>query len=232
MKNKFGILMSVQWYFEIKNLSLKNILEIKTPLTVEKQKDLRIYYSQYFTSLLSAIDILLDKKQNDKHAEFKNRFDSEFIFDDFPNIEHNFGYIKQLRNSIIHRGIDITSSAHFKDSFPLIIAQTVSNESGRMQYTPFDYYLIDIIKRCERSIPNIIYNYLLDFDFFKIENDQNTLILKSIESIDSSDIMPDWVKKLARKEIPNLDFDSMHNVSIQNCINIIKTDLLGVKDSL
>lgn len=158
MKNKFELLMSVQWYFEIKNLSLENILEIKIPLSIEKQKEMRIYYSQYFTSLVSAIEILLDKNENKKHKEFYNKLKSEFVFDNFLDGSYNYEYIKNLRNSIIHRGMDITLSAHIKDSFPLVIAQPVIDKYKKNTYQPFEFYLIGIIQKCELYFPDIILN--------------------------------------------------------------------------
>jgi len=229
MKTNFELLMSIKWYFEIKNLSLKKILEFKTPLSVEQQNELRLYYSQYFTSLLSATELLSDKNENLNFQAFKTKLEQQFIFDSFTDDKHAYSYLRELRNSIIHRGLDITSSSHFENDFPLIISPIVTNQNGGKTYNPFGFYLLDVIKKYESCIPDIIFDYFQELNILKIEETQEQLCQKSLIELNNvSDlIMPDRVKNEANKSIQNIDYISMQKQLIEICLNVIKTDLLG-----
>ena len=70
---KLEVLRTLKWFFESKNLSLANALIFRAQLSVESQKDLRLYYGQYFIGILSATEFLLDKKYP-YNKEFKSTF--------------------------------------------------------------------------------------------------------------------------------------------------------------
>lgn len=232
MKTNFELLMSVKNSFELKNLSLKKILEIKTPLSVEQQIELRLYYSQYFTSLISTTELLLDKNENNNYKTFDKKLKEKFIFGNFLNGYNNYGYIKNIRNSIIHRGMDINSSTHFENNIPLIIApEKVQDKWNHNTYFAFEFYLIDVIKKCESYIPNIIFDYFQEFNILKIEETQEELFQKSVEELDNiSDlIMPILVKNMAKESMPNVDYITMRKNLILRCLNELKVDLLEVK---
>lgn len=231
MKTNFELLMSAKWYFEIKNLSLKKILEIKAPLSVEQQNELRLYYSQYFTSLLSATELLSDEKENKHFQAFRIKLKQQFVFDSFIDGDCNYSYLRELRNSIIHRGIDITSSTHFENYFPFIISPTVQNRSGKQNYIPFEFYLIDVIKKCEFYIPDIVFNHFQEFSIFEVEETQEQLIEKELEDLNnvSNLIVPDWTKNMAKKSIQNIDYISMQKDLVQSSLDVLKVDLLNVK---
>ena len=54
------VLSALQWYFESKNYHLEEALKITVPMSVESARKLRINYSYYFISLMSALELLLD----------------------------------------------------------------------------------------------------------------------------------------------------------------------------
>lgn len=219
--NNFEILMSIKWYFEIKNLSLRKILETRTPLSIEQQTELRLYYSQYFTSLFSATELLADE-----YELFRNTLKQKFVFDSFINGEKNYNYLRELRNSVVHRGMDIASSAHIEDNFPFIVSPIVTNRSGKESYKPFEFYLIDIIRKCELYIPDIILEYLQDLDISEIEETQEELLNKSLENLNNtaSSIMPESVKNIAKEAMPKVDFITMRKELIETCLNELKVD--------
>lgn len=84
-------------------------------------------------------------------------------YDGYQNGKKNYSYIRELRNSIIHRGLDVTSSAHVLDDFPMIIAPPfIVDRYDTKQYQAFAYYLLDIISKCEAVIPPLILKFLED----------------------------------------------------------------------
>ena len=104
-------LSALKWYFESKNLSLKNALSLRTPLQAEQQKELRLYYSEYFASLISATELLFEDAYPHKE-QFSAALYAGFVFDQLPDGEHNYSYVRELRNSVIHRGLDLCSAGH------------------------------------------------------------------------------------------------------------------------
>ena len=54
------VLSSLEWYFESKNIHFKQALLVHTPMSTEDRKCLRINYSHYFVSLMSALEMLSD----------------------------------------------------------------------------------------------------------------------------------------------------------------------------
>jgi hypothetical protein len=221
------ILSSVKWYFELKNLSLNNALSLRCPLSVEEQKNSRQYYSQYFLGLLSATEMLLEKEYKN-HEAFKMALEKGFVFDNYTDGEGNYSYLKELRNSVIHRGLNIDSAAHIYSNFPLLIAPSpVTNRSGKNSYIAFGYYLIEIINRCESIIGNIFLDHFQEFGLFNIrlsKKEAEALMRKHIlESI----AMPEWAKKMALESNIDIDHEVVHQNSIDNMVNILKTDVLS-----
>lgn len=82
------LLSAVKWYFQQKNLSLKNALALRCPLSTEDQKNLRLYYSQYFAGLLSATELLFEKEYPNR-ADFKKSLEEKLSFDNFSDGELN-----------------------------------------------------------------------------------------------------------------------------------------------
>ncbi len=232
MKTNFELLTSVKNSFELKNLSLKRILEIKAPLLDEKSNELRLYYSQYFTSLISTTELLLDKNENNNYKTFDEKLKKKFIFDNFLNGKNNYEYIKNIRNSILHRGLNITSSAHFENDFPWIIApEKVQDKWNQNTYSVFEFYLMNIIKKCELYIPNIIFDYFQELDILKIEENQEQLLQEYLKELDniSDSTMLTWVREMAKKSMPNIDYIGIRKDSINRYLDELKVDLLDIK---
>lgn len=221
------MLSSVKWYFDIKNLSLKNALLLHCPLSLENQKDLRIYYSQYFSGLLSATELFLD--ENYPHRlEFKDTLYNGLSFKDFPNGKNNYSYLRELRNSIIHRGLDINSAVHIVNDFPMIIAPSpVTNRSKKSEYIAFDYYLINLIEKCESIIGTVFLNHIEEFGLFQIEIPQEEIIKMSKEFISNASAVPDWVKDMALSAVEKIDHSVIHQDFVNSLKETLKINILS-----
>ncbi len=220
------MLSAVKWYFELKNISLRNALSLRCPLSVENQKDLWQYYSQYFAGLLSATELFLEKEYPN-NLSFKRSLYGKLIFDGYTDGEKNYLYLKELRNSIIHRGLDICSAAHIKDDFLLIISiSPITNRSGTISHAAFGDYLIDVIEKCESVVGDIFLRHFEEFGLLQMRIPQEKSMELSKEFIVNATAMPDWAKDLAIKAIVNINHEEIHMASMNSLVETLKVNIL------
>lgn len=220
------IISSIQWYFKAKNLALKNALSIKCPLSVEQQNDIRIYYSLYFANLLSVTEMLLEKEYEYKD-DFKQELYKALSFPEFPDGKKNYNFLRELRNAIIHRGFDICSSAHVKDSVPLMLApQSITDRSGEQSYSAFGFYLLDIISKCESIIGSIIEQHFKSNGLLQSLITDEQMIADSKAYLNNTVGIPIWVKNMALSQIEQIDFKQMQQEQIKNFLAILHVNVL------
>ena len=221
------MLSAVKWYFELKNISLRNALVLRCQLSVENQIDLRQYYSQYFAGLLSATELFLEKEYTN-NIQFRDLLYKKLSFDKFPDGEKNYSYLRELRNSIIHRGLDISSAAHIKDGFPLIISPSpVTNRSGAVSHTAFGFYLIELIEKCESVMRNIFLEHFEEFSLLSKRIHQEKAIEMRENFIANCTAMPDWVKSMTFTSIKEVNHEEIHLASMNSLIETLKADVLS-----
>ncbi|GEM_PF-1003376 len=223
------VLCALHWYFVSKNLALKNALAFRCPLSVEQQRELRQYYSEYFVSLVSATELLLEQEY--KHCtQFKTALESAFVFDSQPDGESNYVYIRELRNSIIHRGLDVAAAAHVNNDFPMLVAPSpVSNRKGNKKYQPIGFYLLEIIAKCEAVIGPLIANHLGEVGLLEPQFTQDQSIENARAFMAECSSMPEWVKASAHDAIASVDHIEVQMVAIKNLVNVLRANsLLGV----
>ena len=179
------ILSSLIWYFTKANTSLRIILETKPPLG---DGDLmRFYYGIYIESILAAYDFMEDAKLIKKIDVFK------YINED------DFDYFRDLRNSIVHRGLNICSSAVSSDSFIYYYTpQNITDRSRKIIRTPpSEKVLLDFLLRFDRSIRSLIQEKLNEskvFDFKEVSTDE--IFSEISDFVESHEPIPKVIKKL------------------------------------
>lgn len=217
---------SVEGYFELKNYSLKKALTYRFPLSVEEGKELRIYYSQYFSGLLSATGLLLEKEY--KHKEnFEKILYENFIFENASNGKQNYLYLHELRNSLIHRGRDITQSAHSLDNFPMIVApKEMKSRNGKEVYNKFSYYLINLIINCESVIGNIFLKHFEECEIINLSIPKEKSIELCKEFILEENSVPDEFLEVAFKMLDDVDHNFVQKEKFKQMCEFLKTKTL------
>jgi hypothetical protein len=229
MNNAFRneeLLSSIRWYFESKNQALRNALSTQCPLSVEAQRDARLYYSQYFASLLSATELLLEKEYPHK-AAFEKKLTANLSLPDFPNGEKNYLYLKELRNSIVHRGYDITSAAHIIDNRPLFIApENVTSRNGKSTYRAYGLYILDIIKKTEDVIGEIFCSHIDEVGLMQPSIHHSEMLKHIISFIEQTNVMPEWAKKMALESLAKMDFEMIQESQFGTLKTILKEKII------
>ena len=225
------ILCALNWYFESKNLALKNALRFHCPLSVEQQRELRQYYSEYFAGLVSATELLLESEY--KHCrKFKMALESTFVFDSFPDGKNNYAYIRELRNSIIHRGLDVSATAHVNNDFLLLVAPSpVTDRTGNKKYQALGFYIRDVISKCETVIGPLIARHLAEVGLLKPEFTQDQAIENARVFIAECSSMPEWVKVSAHEVIATVDHIEVQMAAIKSLVYVLCTSPLHGADA-
>lgn len=191
------LLCSLSWYMSARRTSLRSALSFRAPLSFTDQADMRVHYSDYFLNLMASADLLKDFDTL-KPIGFEAQLHSRLVFNEFPNGMENHSYVRELRNSVVHRGLDITSAAHFDGNFPMILAEPkVQDRNGKKTHVAFDKYLLHIIDKCESVYGPVMLDSLSAAGFFETPKDVETAISEFREAVDQSHAMPDFAKLMA-----------------------------------
>ncbi|RXJ99818.1 hypothetical protein CRV02_10645 [Arcobacter sp. CECT 8989] len=216
------IISALKYYFESKNYNLNKALQIKSPLNIIEQHELRMSYSNYFVSLMSGIEVLLEPTyKNNKN--FKKELYIAFSFNKENTGENNYNYLRELRNSIIHRGYDISSAINFTDKIPILIAPPIiPNKSGKKEYTSFDHTILEVISKIEEVIGRLIINHIKTFDLYKSTYSKEERKEMFLERIKKVPHMPEEIKILALNTLKDLDFDKIPETQFSELEEILK----------
>jgi len=209
-------------YFSSKRTALRSALQLRSPLSVEQAEDLRVHYSNYFINLLSGIDLVRDYGHVDWKA-FMNELEATFVTPHAVDGKMNYWYVRELRNSIVHRGMDIFTAASFPNNFPLLIApQTVTNLDGTKIYQRFGVLLIQIVGLCEAVIGPLVEVHLRKAGLFSLQVEPEIWRAETIAAIESSDFVPDWVKKMTPEALEHVDVSVVHQATVNKLIDVLK----------
>lgn len=192
------MLYSLSWYMCARQTALRAALSFRTQLSVTDQMDMRVHYSGYFLNLLAATELFRETttlQPNDFEAQLYSRL----VFDGFQDGEANYSYIRELRNAVVHRGLDITSAAHIDGNFPMILAEPkVQNKKGTKIFVAFDKYLLHIIAKCESIVGSVMLDCLNAAGIFEATIDAAVAVAEYREAVEQSHAMPDHVKAMAQ----------------------------------
>jgi hypothetical protein len=191
------MLYSLSWYMSARQTALRAALSIRTQLSATEQVDIRVHYSSYFLNLLAATELLRETTTLQPN-DFEAKLYSRLVFDGFQDGEANYSYIRELRNAVVHRGLNITSHAHICGTFPMFLAEpTVKNQKGTKEYIAFDKYLLNIIAKCESVVGPAMLDCLDNAGFFDATINAGAAALEYREAVKQSHAMPDDVKAMA-----------------------------------
>lgn len=215
-------LNSLTLYLATKRTSLGSALKLRAPLSAVHASDLRIHYSNYFISLLSAIELMRDGGRGTFSA-FEAKLQTTFAVITGSDGKDCYGYIRELRNAIVHRGLNIFSAAHFRANFPLLVAPSpVPDRSGDRSYTAFSFYLIGVIEKCELVVGPTMEACLNEQGLLNRQPDREESVDEILRAVEESAAIPYWVKKTARKDLSAVDFESIHRANIDNLAELLK----------
>lgn len=191
------MLYSLSWYMSARQTALRAALSFRTQLSVTDQTDMRVHYSDYFLNLLAATELFRETTTLQPN-DFEEQLYSCFVFDGFQDGEANYSYIRELRNAVVHRGLDITSAAHIDGNFPMILAEAkVQNQRRTKTFVAFDKYLLHVIAKCESIVGSVMLNCLNAAGIFEATIDTEAAVAEYREAVEQSHAMSEDIKPMA-----------------------------------
>ncbi len=201
------LLNGVSWHLECMVLAAGAIDNFRPPADGFQ---MRMHYSLYLTNLMSAIDMVCESYGNPFQTALKDGLrTSNFSGTDV------LGYIRELRNGVLHRGTDPTSDGVVVDGIVCAMAPpTVQNRSGSLSYAAPAPLLRDIFVHCEVTTKPII-EHFLESGFEEIASVKpERLLTDLLITIEAAPHVPSWAKTMAREHIhiePNVLADAQNH---------------------
>jgi hypothetical protein len=112
------------------------------------------------------------------------------------------GYMRELRNGVVHRGIDLSASSTVIDGIICAVApRTVKDRNDKFSYLAPATLLRDIFIHCEISAKRIIERFLEPGFEELLLTTPDTMLSDTLKAIEASPYIPEWVKEMASKRI-------------------------------
>lgn len=188
----------LEWYVDVKDKALKEILGLKAPLDGMAA---RLSYGLYFVNLLSLTEGVIEivPTAKDKiHAAF-DRLGG-------MSGRQNYGYLRELRNSLVHRGFDIVSAGILHGSRVYLLAPSeIFDKTGNRAYKRFSELVEEIITCCEQLIGPAVSDALDSIGYWDQEIDGPKTRADIEAALVAAEHMPEWARKGAREILADLD---------------------------
>jgi hypothetical protein len=216
---------TIKWYFESKNVSLRKALQIRGSLTTEQHNDLRVFYSQYLSSLVSGIEALLEKEYPFNSA-FRDDLYKNFTLEGHPDGEQNYAYLKELRNAVIHRGEDIAGRGTLTLSgLPLLhVPIKIKTRNGKNTYISFSPLLLGIVTVCESFIGRLILQHFQKENLLQPRTDREAWIVSMQADTKSNPTIPEWVKQQLPNLLQSINLEQVEAQTIASLIQLLSSE--------
>ena len=191
---RLDLVGGISWHLECMVLATTAIDNFRPPADGFQ---MRMHYSLYLTNLMSAIDMVSEEHS----TPFREALEDSLKTSNFSGAEV-LGYIRELRNGVVHRGIDPTAGGMVVDGLVCAVApSTVQNRGGARSYAAPAHLLRDIFIHCEIGTKPIVERFL-ESSFEELESVKPEAMLNdALNAIEEVQHMPDWAKEMARKHI-------------------------------
>ena len=187
------------WYLETRNWAFARI---KACPIGSLPQDIKMYHYLYFSNLLGAVDLVDDfVRALGKISAFSVGLEHGF------SGQIDFKYVRELRNAIVHRGLDPAAAGHANDNVILVLCPPhVCDRAGHRTYTCTFKYTTELAECCNRVVNTAIFEALETNGFLS----SGKLIVSKeqvLDDIKCSTAMPDWAKSMAQNALDDMDFD-------------------------
>jgi hypothetical protein len=144
------------WYLNTRNWAFEKIHNMSKGS--QEPLDLQMYHYLYFSNLLGAVDYVRDYLDcSDVITNFEVQLG-----------EQNYSYLRELRNSVVHRGLNPTPLAAVTDENHLFVfcPPVVNDRKMSKSYRCSFAYTVELAEHCNRISNKVIFQALDGCGFF------------------------------------------------------------------
>ncbi|MBH3400758.1 hypothetical protein I5S60_14395 [Pseudomonas fluorescens] len=188
------IVSTVTWHLECAAFSAAEVMSLRPPADGFK---MRMHYSLYTTNLLGAVDAIQDALD----PGFETTVEKALPLGSFSG-EQVFGYLRELRNGIVHRGVDPTAGGEVIDELVCALAPAqVTNRGGKKVYSAPTRLLVDLFQHGDQKVKPLLEEALESVFSALSSAASEDDIAQLHEFLESVDHMPEWVRQGAKQAI-------------------------------
>lgn len=218
-EKKVAFLDGLLWYLETRNWAREKLEALPHGGSAT---DIKIYHYLYFSNAFSAVDLVNDYLTG---VDFPESVRAGLIE---PG---DLDYARELRNAIVHRGLDPTTAGESDGQRAFILCPPeIANRKGGQQFACSFRYTVQLAQvldgAANAAIADMLAsNGLLESAAHLPEKDA------TLAAIRASRDMPDWAKGMAEQAFEDIDFDHIATDLAATRIRRLKT-LLGQPSGL
>ncbi|OUJ15603.1 hypothetical protein HK28_07450 [Acetobacter sp. DsW_063] len=187
------------WYAECMNRALAEIRGFSPPA-----RDVRFHHSLFIINFMSLIDLAVEFYG----PLFKQQFIKKLDGTGGQTGENNEGYLRELRNATIHRGMDIASSGTVISNHVRAIAPEEIFDRHRKKgpFKPFASTLLEIFE-ISRLIGGSLVLEFAEPWFREMESREfNEMRDQYLRDLEENTFLPEWAINAARENIDQIPF--------------------------
>jgi hypothetical protein len=187
------------WYAECMDRAFQEIRSLAPPAN-----DVRFGHSLFVVNLMSLVERSIELFGNDVWLQWSARIDGHGGL----NGDNNAGYVRELRNAVVHRGLDIAASGVVISNYVRAVAPSeISDRFGRRgPFKAFAVTLFEIFEVCRSTAGPVILTAAEPLLQAIEQVPLDELHTSYLRDIAASTLMPEWAKKMARENVGEITF--------------------------
>lgn len=200
---------SLLWYADCRRLALDVVVDFLPPAD---GRLMRLYHGLYLSNLMALVDRTAELYGEDVLGKWKAALEGL----GGHSGENNAGFVRELRNAFVHRGLDLTASGVVIAGRVCALSPSeVQRRFGKgTAYVAFASLLTNVFAACEDAIGPIVIA-AASSDFAAAEaatNDQ--LRQQYLDQVAVSRGIPDWAKAMALTSVEAIPFDAVRRQQV------------------
>jgi L-rhamnose mutarotase len=217
MDNYEGLLDGLLLYLQIRDWAFE---KMKSHPVGAQVIDLEVHQYLYLSNALSATDLVGETLygKDFRRPPYKTEFDRSLIaaFDMKVGTtspiggQEAYAFVRELRNSVVHRGLGSATSGHSNQDFVFALRPSVTTDSnGKNTYRSPWKYMVDLATVSNSAFNVVIYSELEKRKLFDLDQQKVAPLSDVMNAIDTSDVMPDWAKAMAHETFTKIDYSKI-----------------------
>ncbi len=205
----------IGWHLECMALSVSAVEGFRPPAD---SFQMRMNYSLYLVNFMSVVDML-----KELHGTmFELALAAELPLNDASGLDV-LVYLRELRNGIVHRGVDPTSGGIVVEGIVSAMApSTIQNRNGSQTFSAPVRLLRELFRHCEVKAKPIIRQFLEPVFKEYAARTPEQMFQEALDFIDTAEHIPDFMKKMAKQSITPEMFARAKDAPLSKLRNLLQ----------